>query len=180
MKKLAVISGPAGVGKGTLVKLLTERNDDVALSVSCTTREPREGELDGVSYFFLTKEQFEEKIGQNGFLEYDNHFGNYYGTPKDFVFKTLETKNVILEIDVNGAMKVKKHFPDAVLIMILPPSIEELKKRLIGRKSETEASLKKRLERVDYELSFLPDYDEAVVNTDLEKAYEELVAILKK
>lgn len=180
MKKLAVISGPAGVGKGTLVKLLTERNDDVALSVSCTTREPREGELDGVSYFFLTKEQFEEKIGQNGFLEYDDHFGNYYGTPKDFVFKTLETKNVILEIDVNGAMKVKKHFPDAVLIMILPPSIEELKKRLIGRKSETEASLKKRLERVDYELSFLPDYDEAVVNTDLEKAYEELVAILKK
>lgn len=180
MKKLAVISGPAGVGKGTLVKLLLERNDDMVVSVSCTTRQPRVGEVDGVSYFFMTEDEFKQKIAENGFLEYDNHFGNYYGTPKDFVLETLKTKNVILEIDVNGARNVKAQYPDAVLIMILPPSIEELKKRLIERNSETENSLNKRMDRVDYELSFLPQYDESVVNGDLEKAYDELLSILKK
>lgn len=180
MKRLVVISGPAGVGKGTLVKMLTERNEDVVVSVSCTTRSPRVGEVEGKHYFFLTKERFEEIIKENGFLEYDKHFDNYYGTPKDFVFKTLEQKNVILEIEVNGAMQVKKAYPETLLVMIVPPSLEALKERLIQRNSETEESLQKRLARVDYELSFRKQYDYVIVNDDLESAYQSLLKTIKQ
>jgi len=142
---LMAVSGPAGVGKGTIVKTLIKRRNDVVESVSCTTRAPREGEVDGTHYFFLTKEEFIKRIEEKDFLEYDEHFGNYYGTPRSFVEKTLEEKSVILEIDVVGALNVKKVFPELVLVMIAPPSVEELKRRLIGRGSEDEASLKTRL-----------------------------------
>ncbi len=179
MKKLIAISGPAGVGKGTLVQMLTERNEDIVASVSCTTRAPREGEIDGVHYFFLTKEAFLQKIGEDGFLEYDKHFDNYYGTPKDFVFETLQSKNVILEIEVNGVMAVKEKYPSLLTIMVVPPSLEALKNRLIGRNSETEETLQKRLARVEYELSFRDRYDEVVVNDDLEQAYSKLLKIIR-
>lgn len=180
MKRLVVISGPAGVGKGTLVKMLLERNEDFTASVSCTTRAPRVGEIDGTHYFFITKERFEEKIAEDGFLEYDRHFDNYYGTPKDFVLKTLKEKNVILEIEVNGAMQVKKAYPETMLVMIVPPSLEELKERLIQRNSETEETLAKRLARVDYELSFCKQYDFVIVNDDLESAYQALLKTIKQ
>ena len=132
MNKLIVISGPSGVGKGTIVNELLKKGD-YALSISCTTRPPRRGEKEGISYFFISREKFEAMIEEDGFLEYDNHFDNYYGTPKDFVQKQLQTKNVILEIEVNGALNAKRSYPEAILIMILPPNFEELKARLTGR-----------------------------------------------
>ena len=116
---LFVLSGPSGVGKGTLAKKLIERNPNYALSISCTTRAPREGEVNGKDYFFISKDEFLEKIDSQGFLEYSNHFENYYGTPKDFVLEKLNTNDVLLEIDVNGGLNVKKSYDKAVLIMIL-------------------------------------------------------------
>lgn len=175
---LMAVSGPAGVGKGTIVKTLIKRRNDVVESVSCTTRAPREGEVDGTHYFFLTKEEFLKRIEEKDFLEYDEHFGNYYGTPRSFVEKTLEEKSVILEIDVVGALNVKKVFPEIVLVMIAPPSVEELKHRLIGRGSETEESLKIRLSRLEYELSQKDKYDYYIVNDDLETAIAEVESIL--
>ena len=136
MNKLIVISGPSGVGKGTIVNELLKKGD-YALSISCTTRPPRRGEKEGISYFFISREKFEAMIEEDGFLEYDNHFDNYYGTPKDFVQKQLQTKNVILEIEVNGALNAKRSYPEAILIMILPPNFEELKARLTGRGTES-------------------------------------------
>ena len=175
---LMAVSGPAGVGKGTIVKTLINRRDDVVESVSCTTRAPRSGEVDGVHYFFLSKEEFLKRIEEKDFLEYDEHFGNYYGTPKSFVEETLKTKSVILEIDVVGALNVKKVFPELVLVMIAPPSVEELKRRLIGRGSEDEESLKTRLSRLEYELSQRDKYDYCIVNDDLETAIGEVEKIL--
>ncbi len=175
---LMAVSGPAGVGKGTIVKTLVKRRDDVVESVSCTTRSPRDGEVDGVHYFFLSKEEFLKRIEEKDFLEYDEHFGNYYGTPRSFVEKTLEEKSIILEIDVVGALNVKKVFPELVLVMIAPPSVEELKRRLIGRGSEDEESLKTRLSRLDYELSQKDKYDYYIVNDDLETAIAEVESIL--
>lgn len=176
--KLLVISGPSGVGKGTLVKAIKARRADVAESISCTTRAPREGEIHGKEYFFLTKEEFLRRIAEDDFLEYDEHFGNYYGTPKSFVLEMLKTKSVILEIDVVGALNTKKAIPESVLIMIVPPSVEELKRRLVGRGTETEEEIKKRLSRLEYELSQQDKYDYVVVNDDLEKALQEIENIL--
>ena len=175
---LMAVSGPAGVGKGPIVKTLISRRADVVESVSCTTRAPREGEVDGTHYFFLSKEEFLKRIEEKDFLEYDEHFGNYYGTPRSFVEKTLETKSIILEIDVVGALNVKKVFPELVLVMIAPPSIEELKRRLIGRGSETEESLKIRLSRLEYELAQKDKYDYYIVNDDLETAIAEVEKII--
>ena len=175
---LMAVSGPAGVGKGTIVKTLISRRADVVESVSCTTRAPREGEVDGTHYFFLSKEEFLKRIEEKDFLEYDEHFGNYYGTPRSFVEKTLESKSIILEIDVVGALNVKKVFPELVLVMIAPPSIEELKRRLIGRGSETEESLKIRLSRLEYELAQKDKYDYYIVNDDLETAIAEVEKII--
>jgi guanylate kinase len=177
---LLAISGPSGVGKGTLVNLLLERDRSLRLSVSCTTRAPRAGEEDGKQYFFLSKEEFERRIAADAFLEYDKHFDNYYGTPKDFVLKTLETKSVLLEIDVMGATDVKRKFPETVTIFIAPPSEKELKDRLRGRRSESDEQIETRLKRLDYELSFAKDYDYVVVNDRLEDAYGELCDIIKK
>ena len=175
---LMAVSGPAGVGKGTIVKTIIAKRDDVVESVSCTTRKPRAGEIDGKHYFFISKEEFLRRIEEKDFLEYDEHFGNYYGTPRSFVEETLKTKSVILEIDVVGSLNVKKEFPELVLVMIAPPSVEELKRRLIGRGSEDEESLKTRLARLDYELAQRDKYDYYIVNDDLDTAIAEVEAIL--
>jgi guanylate kinase len=141
---LIVISGPSGAGKGTICKALSE-DQDLWISVSATTREPRSGEIDGVNYFFLNKQEFIDKINEDDFFEYAEVYGNYYGTPK---WKTLEAiysgKDVVLEIDIQGALKVKQQYPEGVFIFILPPSMEELKQRIINRGTETEESLRRR------------------------------------
>lgn len=163
------MSGPSGVGKGTIVNELLKRGN-YALSVSCTTRPPREGETDGKSYFFISKEEFLKNIREGGFLEYSVHFENYYGTPKKFVENRLEESDVILEIEVDGALSVKKAIPEAVLIMILPPSEQELRKRLEGRGTESEEKIAGRIKRMRYEISKKDEYDYVVVNDDLEAA----------
>jgi guanylate kinase len=175
---LLAVSGPSGVGKGTMVKTLIARREDVVESVSCTTRAPREGEVHGKHYFFLSREEFERRIAEGDFLEYDEHFGNYYGTPKSFVRETLPHKSIIMEIDVVGALNAKKEFPETVLVMVVPPSVEELRRRLSGRGSETEAQIQNRLERMAYELSHADEYDYVVVNDDLEKAIRALEDII--
>lgn len=184
MGALFIISGPSGVGKGTLVKLLTEEDDSLALSVSCTTRKPRAGEEDGVAYFFITKEEFSKRKEEGDFLEWDEHFGNFYGTPKSFVLQQLKEKSVILEIEVKGGLQVLEALEGSgvrpVRIMIVPPSEKELIARLSRRGSETEAELKTRLERVKYELSKKDEYDYVVVNDKLSEAKEELKSIIEK
>ena len=168
------------MGKGTIVKTLVSRRNDVVESVSCTTRAPRKGEVHGREYYFLTKEEFLKRIKENDFLEYDEHFGNYYGTPKSFVRETLKEKSVILEIDVVGGLNAKKEFSECVLVMIVPPSLEELKRRLLARNSETEAEIENRLSRLEYELSQQDKYDFIIVNDDLETAIQDLENIIDK
>ena len=182
MGTLFVISGPSGVGKGTLVKMLMEEDEALSLSVSCTTRAPREGEEDGVAYFFITKEEFKKRIDEGDFLEWDEHFGNYYGTPKSFVMQQLETKSVILEIEVKGALQVKEALKgecEPVLIMVTPPDEEALFARLAHRASESKEQLALRIERAKYELSFSNVYDYAVVNDDLNEAKKNLQQIIE-
>ncbi len=184
MGALFILSGPSGVGKGTLVKPLVKEDDALSLSVSCTTRSPRAGERDGVDYFFLTKEEFLKRREDGDFLEWDEHFGNFYGTPKSFVLEKLKTKSVILEIDVEGAYQARDALKDTsvvpVLIMIVPPDLETLKSRLIGRASESEEELQKRIERVQYELAQAKNYDYTVVNDDLNQAKKTLKIIIKQ
>lgn len=175
---LVAVSGPSGVGKGTIVKTLVKRREDVVESVSCTTREPRPGEVHGKEYFFLKREEFLRRIDEDDFLEYDEHFGNYYGTPKSFVKEMLERKSVILEIDVVGALNAKKAFPDCKLVMIVPPSLEELKRRLVSRNTETTEEVEKRLARLEYELSHKDKYDYVIVNDDLETAIKALEDVI--
>jgi len=174
------VSGPSGVGKGTIVKTLVKRRADVVESVSCTTRQPRAGEKHGREYFFLSKEEFLDRIEKNDFLEYDEHFGNYYGTPISFVRETLKEKSVILEIDVVGALNAKKRIPESVLVMIAPPSVTELEKRLRGRASESETEIQNRLSRLEYELSQKDKYDFVIVNDILENAIARLEEIIDK
>ena len=175
---LIVLSGPSGVGKGTIVHRLLD-SGGYALSVSCTTRKPRPGEVDGKDYFFIGKEKFLNMIDNAGFLEYSNHFENYYGTPKEFVEKQLETHDVILEIEVDGALQVKKAHPEALLIMILPPDKAELKRRLLGRGTEAAEKVEERLSRMNYELSHADKYDYTVINDDLNAAVLEIENIIK-
>lgn len=177
---LIVLSGPSGVGKGTIAKMLVEKNKNLSLSISCTTRMPRDGEVDGREYFFVTKEDFKKKINSNGFLEYSEHFENFYGTPKDFVLDKLEESDVLLEIDVNGGINVKESYPDAVLIMLLPPSEEEIKERLIKRNTETLEKINLRMERIGYELSKKDRYDYTVINDDLNQAIKDVENIILK
>ncbi len=178
MNRLVVVSGPSGVGKGSMVKTLINRRKDIIESVSCTTREPRQGEIHGREYFYISKEEFLRRIDEGDFLEYDEHFGNYYGTPKSFVLETLKTNPVILEIDVVGGFMVKEKYPECVLVMVAPPSLEELKRRLLGRKTETEEEIENRLSRLEYELSQKDKYDYVIVNEDLETAIKELESII--
>jgi len=176
---LVIFSGPSGCGKGTLMKELLARNSNLFLSVSATTRSPREGEQDGVHYYFLKKEQFEQLIAEEGMLEYACYCDNYYGTPKAAVEEKLnEGKNVILEIEVQGALQVMNKRPDAVSIFVLPPSVEELEHRLIGRNTEDLATIEKRLAQAKEEIKHASEYQYVVVNDRLPEAVAELEAIL--
>ena len=180
---LFVFSGPSGVGKGTLnAKLFAEFGDQMAFSVSATTRAPREGEIDGTHYFFISKQEFENRIANNDFLEHAQFAGNCYGTPKSYVMSLLEKgKNVLLEIEVQGAMQVMERMPDCVSIFVLPPSFEELERRLRGRGTETEDKILRRLETAKGELAYADKYKHQLVNGgDLEAAYQELRAIYLK
>ncbi len=177
---LIVLSGPSGVGKGTVAKKLIERNPNLALSVSCTTRAPRAGEVDGQHYFFVSKEQFLDEVNKGGFLEHSEHFENLYGTPKPFVARKLLSNDVLLEIDVNGGLNVKKNYPDAILIMLLPPSEEEIYNRLVKRHTESQDKIKLRMDRIEYELSLADKYDYTVINDDLFTAIKNIEKIISQ
>lgn len=179
--RLFVISGPAGAGKGTLVARIRDRRPNLDLSVSATTRKPREGEVDGVAYYFLSEEEFTRRVEAGEFLEWDGHFDKRYGTLRSEVDSRLEAgHSVILEIDVNGALNVKRMNPDAVLVFIAPPSLEVLEKRLRGRGTETEEQIALRLARVEMEMAAAEQYDEVVVNDDLETAVNQLDALMDR
>ena len=177
---LIVLSGFSGAGKGTLMKELLKTYDNYALSISMTTRNPRPGEEDGREYFFSTREAFEEKIAQNGLIEYAEYCGNYYGTPRDYVEEMLAAgRDVLLEIEIQGMHKVKKMFPDMLTLFVTPPSIAELEKRLRGRGTETEEVIRKRLARAAEEAKGMEDYEYLVVNDDLQECVEEIHSIVK-
>ena len=178
---LLVISGPSGVGKGTLVNALMERNQKIKMSVSATTRAPRPGEIEGVHYFFKTEEEFKAMVDRGEFLEYIHVFGSkYYGTPRSFVEQQLENGyDVILEIDVQGAMKVKQAFPDAVLMFITAPSMSEIKSRLIGRGTETMEQVEKRFATAFEEIKMIPQYDYVIINDVIDVAVHHMEAILE-
>lgn len=168
--KLLVISGFSGVGKGTVTNYLMEHNDKYRFSVSVTTREPRENEIPGVHYHFITNKEFEKMIKENKLLEYAGYVDHYYGTPRDFVEKNLENGNdVILEIETKGALQVKANKPDAILIFILPPSAAELKKRLVGRQTESEDVIIERLKKAAQETENIEKYDYYVLNDEVDK-----------
>ena len=176
---LIVISGPSGAGKGTICKALLEKRQDIEVSVSATTRNPRDGEIDGVNYHFLKKEDFLKKLEQGDFLEYAQVYGNFYGTPKSNDEEVLESgKNVILEIDIQGALKVKEKATEGVFIFILPPSMEELKQRIIKRGSETPESLMTRFKSAYQEINYVSKYNYAVVNDNVEDAVHKIECIL--
>lgn len=180
-KKLFVISGCSGVGKGTVINKFMERNKDFILSVSCTTRNPRPGEVDGINYFFLTKEEFEKNIKEDKFLEHAQFAGNYYGTKKKYIKQKFEEGyNIILEIETNGALQVKEKMPESVLIFIAPPSLEELEHRLRGRHTEDEETIQKRLAQVKIELERSQKYDYTVINDNINRAVEEIEDIVRK
>ena len=171
---LAIISGFSGAGKGTVVNRLLEK-ESYAVSISATTRKPRTGEVDGQNYFFRTKDEFEKMIANEQLIEYAEYVGNYYGTPKDYVFKKLdEGFDVILEIEMQGALKVKEKFPETALIFITPPSADELKKRLVGRGTETAEQIEKRMSRAVDECPYMNQYDYIVVNDDLDECVDEI------
>ena len=177
--RLFVISGPSGVGKGTIVGDIMETVENVSFSVSATTRAPRPGEVDGVSYYFLTKEEFREKIDNGGFLEWAEVHGNYYGTPKAPVEKLMaEGKDVILDIDVQGAMQVKDSGVQGAFIFILPPSMEELRNRITNRGTETQEAIELRMSKVAGEISYVDRYDYFVINEDLQEAISQVKSIM--
>ena len=166
---LVVLSGFAGTGKGSVVHGLMEQYEQYALSVSMTTRKPRPGEEEGVSYFFVDRERFEEEIKNDGLIEYASYCDNYYGTPKKYVQQQLkEGRDVILEIEIQGALKIKEQFPTALLLFIVPPSAAELKRRLVGRGTETPEVVEKRMRRAAEEAEGIDEYDYIIVNDSLE------------
>ncbi len=176
---LIVVSGPSGCGKGTVLAEVL-KNEKFFYSVSATTRSPRPGEVDGVNYYFLTKEKFEETIGSGGMLEYASYCGNYYGTPKKPVEDMLEQgRHVILEIEVQGAMKIREKCPDALFVFILPPSLKELRRRLNKRGTETEEVIERRLGEAAGEIRQAHNYDYAVVNGELSKAVDDFLSIVR-
>ena len=177
---LVVISGPSGAGKGTVCRELINRNDNVRLSVSMTTRSPRDGEVDGVNYYFVSKDEFEKRIDDNNFLEYAIvHNGNYYGTPKDKVLELLrDGYDVILEIDIQGALKINDLIPEAVFIFIMPPSMEILKERLIKRNTESKDQIVERFTKAYLEINEISKYNYVVINDEVCNAVKKIEAIL--
>ncbi len=179
--KLFVLTGPSGTGKGTLLERVLKAKENLFLSISATTRQPREGEVHGVSYYFLTHEEFDDNIAKNNFLEYASYVGNSYGTLESPVNEKLEQGfDVILEIETQGAMSINEKRPDAIMIFIEPPSFEELESRLRGRGTDEDEKILKRLETAKHELMQKDKFDYIVVNADLEKATNELLEILEK
>ena len=176
--KLFVISGASGVGKSTVLTQVMANRKDLRFSVSATTRQPRPGEQDGVSYYFVSKETFEDMIQKNAFLEYDAHMDNYYGTPKAQLEEKLQTGSVILDIEPNGAFHVREEWPEAVLIFIAPPSMEELERRLRGRGDTSEEQMRLRLSRAQWELEQGQKYDYIVVNDRVETCAEKILNII--
>jgi len=181
MGRLFVISGSSGVGKGTVIKEFLNKHPNFKLSISCTTRGKREGEIEGINYFFLSQEEFKECVENNEFLEWAEFSGNCYGTKKAFVEKCLsQGENLILEIDTKGALNVKKLMPEATLIFIAPPSTEELEARLRGRHTETEEAIQKRLASIKSEIENSKHYDYIVVNDTVENAVKQIEEITEK
>ncbi len=178
--KLIVFSAPSGTGKSTIARQVLERIPTLRFSVSATTRQKRAGEIEGVNYYFLSKEEFEERIQAGGFIEHEFFFGNHYGTLLDRTHAVIDSgANILLDLDVKGALNLKKIFPDnSLLLFIKPPDMEVLKKRLQGRESEDEASLNVRLERARLELAYADQFDKVVVNDDLDEAVESITAII--
>jgi guanylate kinase len=179
---ILIISGPAGSGKGTIVKHILEKETGFNLSVSLTTRSPRPGEVDGVSYFFVSREEFKKRLDEGGVLEYTEYCGNFYGTPADYVKKlTGEGKNVILEIETDGAQQIKSLMPESVTVFIVPESKEKIRERLVGRGTETPEVVEKRLKKAEKEIEIAKGYDYVVVNEtgNSEKAASEVIAIAK-
>ena len=178
--QLIVFSGPSGVGKGTILARYMKDREDICYSVSATTRAPRPGEVDGQHYFFWTKEKFEEMIAADQMLEYAQYNGNYYGTPKQFVQEKLAAGvDVVLEIEVQGAAKVRATCPEGLFIFVLPPSFEVLRDRLTGRGTEDSATVQKRLDAALGELRQAENYDYVIVNDDLDRAVEELATVVQ-
>ena len=175
MSKIFVFSGASGVGKSSVLKQIMETRPDLRFSVSCTTRPPRPGEVDGVHYFFVTKERFEQMIEDREMLEYDAHHENLYGTPRNQI---LGEKHVILDIEPNGAFQVKRNYPDAALIFVTPPSLEELERRLRGRGDTPEEQIQVRMARAKWEIAQSDHYDYVVLNDDLDRCVAEILDII--
>jgi len=177
--RLLVVSGPSGAGKGSISKRIVEEVEDLIYSISMTTRAPRPDEIDGRNYYFVTHEEFEQTIKENGFLEYAKVYGEFYGTPSDKVMQYLEEgKDVVLEIDIQGAMNIRKSYPKGVLIFILPPSMLELRQRITGRGSETKSDIELRMGEALKEIAYIDKYDYCVVNGDLDEAVNRVKAII--
>ena len=177
---LIIISGFSGAGKGTVMKGLLANYDNYALSIPATTRRPREGEQDGREYFFKTREEFEQMIAEGAFIEYAQYVENYYGTPKAYVEEQLANgKDVLLEIEIQGALKVKEKLPDTLLLFVTPPTADELKRRLIGRGTETMEVIQSRLSRAFEEAKGMPEYDYILVNDQLEECVDRMHAIIQ-
>ena len=177
---LIVVSGPAGVGKGTIVRRMTEQEKDIVFSVSATSRLPRQGEVDGENYYFISRESFEDMINNDQLIEWVEYCNNYYGTPKELVYREIEKgKIVLLEIEVEGAINIKKKYPDCVLCFILPPDFKELENRLRGRETETEESIRRRLARAKEELQLIDKYDYLILNDSVEDAAKRFQSIVQ-
>jgi guanylate kinase len=179
-KKLIILTGPSGVGKGTVVKEILGKDKNIWLSISATTREPRKGEKDGENYYFLNKENFKEMIEQNLFLEWAQFAGNYYGTPISSVNEKIKKGfTVLLEIEVEGAKQIKEKFPNSLSIFLLPPNISELERRIRNRGTETEEAIKKRLSRANYEISASNQFDFALTNHNINETAKRIIKLIE-
>lgn len=177
---LLVVSGPSGCGKGTICKELVKENECINVSVSVTTRKPRDGEVEGINYFYVTEEKFKSMVDNNEVLEYAYVHGSYYATPKSFVFDKLERgEDILLEIDVQGAMQIKGIYPQATFVFILPPSMEELKNRIIKRGTESTEAIELRYKNAFKELDYIREYDYVVVNDEVQKAVNKIECIIQ-